>query len=94
MSQEKTFTDAEINEAIKYLENQGFERPQGRANVGQMLLTCSSSTEDVSMVVLIHSNNSIKYDISSSGGDEDCPIEIGEINTLEELRAKVAEVIG
>ena len=53
MSQEKTFTVAEINEAIKYLESQGFERPQGRANVGQMLLTCSSSTEDVSMVVLI-----------------------------------------
>ena len=46
------------------------------------------------MAVIIHSNNSIKYDVSSGGGEEDYPIDVGEINSLKELRLKVAEVIG
>lgn len=44
--------------------------------------------------MLIYSNNSIKYDVSSGGGDEDYPVETGEINSLEELRLLVAKVIG
>lgn len=94
MSDEKTFTEAEINSAVEYLVCQGSDRPQDREIEGQMLLTRQALSENVSMVVIIHSNNSIKYDISSSGGDEDCPVETGEINSLEELRLKVTEVIG
>lgn len=94
MSDEKTFTDDKINEAIKYLESQGFDRPQGRALEGQILLTRQAEDKSVSITVLIHSNKSIKYDVSSGGGDEDCPVDSGEINSLEELRLKVAEVIG
>lgn len=93
MSDEKTFTDTEIDEAIKYLESQGFARPQGRALEGQILLTRQADDESVSMTVLIHSDQSIKYDVSSGGGDEDCPVDSGEVNSLEELRLKVAEVI-
>jgi hypothetical protein len=93
MSDEKTFTDAEIEEAIEYLESQGFDRLQGTALEGQMLLTRQADDENVSITVLIHSNNSIKYDVSSGGGDEDYPVEVGEINSLEELHLKVAELI-
>lgn len=52
----------------------------------------SSREKNVSIAVIIHKNKSIKYDVSSGGGDEDYPIEIGDINSLEELRLKVAEV--
>lgn len=94
MPDEKTFTDAKIDEVIEYLESQGFDRPQGRALEGQILLTRQADDESVSMAILIHSDKSIKYDVSSGGGDEDCPVDSGEINSLEELRRKVAEVIG
>ena len=89
MSEEKTFTDAEIDSAVEYLVGLGFERPLGREIEGQMLFTRQANDENVSITVLILSNNSIKYDVSSGGGDEDCPVEVGEINSLEELRRKV-----
>lgn len=94
MSGEKTFTDAEINEAIEYLQDLGFDYPQAIPSEDQTLLTRQVDDEGVSMAVIIHANKSIKYDVSSGGGDEDYPIETGEINSLEELRLKVAKVIG
>lgn len=94
MSDEKTFTDAEIEETIEYLIGQGFDRPQDRALEGQRLFTRQANDENVSIAVIIHSNNSIKYDVSSGGGEEDYPIDVGEINSLQELRLKVAGVIG
>lgn len=94
MSDEKTFTDGEIEEAIEYLVGQDFNRPQDRALEGQRLFTRQANDENVSMVVIVHSNNSIKYDVSSGGGEEDYPVDVGEINSLEELHLKVAEVIG
>lgn len=94
MSDEKTFTRAEIDSAVEYLDLVGFTRPLDREIEGRMLFTRTASTENVSITVLILSNNSIMYDVSSSGGDEDYPIETGEINSLSQLRLKVAEVIG
>ncbi|BAZ12999.1 hypothetical protein NIES4071_48330 [Calothrix sp. NIES-4071] len=94
MSHEKTFTRAEIDSAIEYLLSLDFNRPLDREIEGRMLFIRQASTENVSITVLILSNNSIRYDVSSSGGDEDYPVETGEINSLEQLRVKVAEVIG
>ena len=94
MSSEKTFTDAEIDSAVEYLVSFGFDRPLDREIEGQMLFTRQANDENVSITVLILSNNSIKYDVSSSGGDEDYPVETGEINSLSQLRLKVAELIG
>ena len=39
MPDEKTFTDAEIEEAIEYLVAQGFDRPTDRALEGQTVFT-------------------------------------------------------
>lgn len=95
MSDEKTFTRAEIEEAVEYLLGLGFTRPLDREIEGQMLLTRTARDENVSITVLVLSNNSIRYDLSSSGGgDEDYPIETVEINSLSQLRLKVAELIG
>lgn len=94
MSNENTFTKTEIEEAVEYLLSLGFTRPLDREIEGQMLFTRTDSTENVSITVIILSDNSIMYDVSSSGGDEDYPVETGEINSLSQLRLKVAELIG
>ncbi|OKH53914.1 hypothetical protein NIES2101_09210 [Calothrix sp. HK-06] len=93
MSDEKTFTKPEIDSAAEYLLGLGFTRPRNREIEGQMLFTRTARDENVSITVIILSNNSIRYDISSGGGDEDYPIETGEINSLSQLRLKVAELI-
>ncbi len=94
MSQEKTFTRAEIEEAVEYLISLGFARPLDREIEGRMLFTRTASTDNVSITVIILSNNSIRYDVSSSGGDEDYPVETGEISSIPQLRLKVTELIG
>jgi hypothetical protein len=95
MSDEKTFIRADIDSAVEYLLGLGFTRPLDREIEGQMLFIRTDSTKNISITVLILSNNSIRYDVSSSGGgDEDYPVETGEINSLSQLRLKVAELIG
>ena len=65
MSGQKTFTDAEIDEAIEYLQGLGFTHSQAIPSVAQMLLIYQAEKKNISITVIIHRNKSIEYDVSS-----------------------------
>ena len=93
MPNKNTFTNTEIDEAIEYLQGLGFNSSQAIPAEAQTLLACQIEDKNISIAVIIHADKTIKYDVSSGGGDEDYPIEIGEINSLEELHIKIAKLI-